>query len=119
MSDIERAADSYATFHDCSSYADTVSAFRAGARWQREQHEQEERERLNRKPTLCTHCGQPTMHLGNVCYSCCQKTPLEREQGNKIRHGICLSCNRTSLDLNSHVCEDPMINRVQEEQNGK
>lgn len=73
MNDVERAADSYATFHDCSSYADTVSAFRAGARWQ-------------------------------------------REQGNKVRHGICLSCNRTSLDLSSHVCEDPMSNRQQEEQ---
>ena len=46
MSDVERAADSYATFHDCSSYADTVSAFRAGARWQRQQYEQAERERL-------------------------------------------------------------------------
>jgi uncharacterized protein YukE len=22
--------------------------------------------------TMCKHCGNPTMHVGDVCYSCCQ-----------------------------------------------
>ena len=28
---------------------------------------------LNGEP-VCKHCGNPTMHAGDVCYGCCQAT---------------------------------------------
>lgn len=40
-------------------------------------------EQTEQKPVLCVECGQPTMHMGNKCYSCCQKATKELEDALK------------------------------------
>jgi hypothetical protein len=37
-------------------------------------------------PTLCRECGQPTMHVGTLCYACAHKT-AEKEEVMQIEPG--------------------------------